>query len=179
MGNGRRLTLRIVLVVLLCLLLSIASFAAGYYLYRVSDNQFQTGTIDIDLNGGAPVITAGEYLFEPGVTVEKEFYIQNNSTWAVYFRLFFEEDAGALGDILLVTLLDADGTELHTGRLNDFTDRQNPIYQGELAVDQRRVMTLRFHFPEEAGNRWQAEELEFRLSAVAVQTKNNPDKEFD
>ena len=40
-------------------------------------------------------------------------------------------------------------------------------------------MTIRFHFPEESGNAQQSGSLTFELSAVAVQTKNNPDIEFN
>ncbi len=85
MNKAKKLSVSIVTMVILCMCLCITSFAMGMAVYEVRDNHFQTGGIDIDLNGGRPVISAEEFLFEPGMTVEKPFYIQNNGTWAVYY----------------------------------------------------------------------------------------------
>ncbi len=83
MNKRKKLSISILSMVILCLCLCGTSFALGYAVYEVKDNRFQAGGIEIDLNGGRPVITAEEFRFEPGMTVEKPFYIQNNGTWAV------------------------------------------------------------------------------------------------
>lgn len=178
MNKARKLSVSVITLVLLCLCLCITSFALGMAVYEVKNNSFQTGGIEIDLNGGKPVITADEFLFEPGMTVEKPFYIQNNGTWAVYYKLYFSQVSGNLGDVLDVTILDTNGDELLSGKLSELTEQNVPALEQELDEGVRQEMTIRFHFPEDAGNTCQGGTLTFELSAIAVQTKNNPDKEF-
>ncbi len=179
MNRARKLTISIVTLVILCLCLCVTSFALGMVTSEVKNNTFQTGGIEIDLNGGQPVITADEFLFEPGMTVKKTFYIQNNGTWAVYYKLYFSQISGGLGDVLDVTILAEDGSELLSGKLSALTEQNVPALEDELGVNERQELTILFHFPEDAGNAQQADTLTFELSAIAVQTKNNPDKEFD
>ncbi len=175
----KKLTISIVSLVLLCLCLCITSFALGYTVFEIRNNRFQTGGIEIDLNGGKPIITADEFLFEPGMTVEKPFYIQNNGTWAVYYKLYFSEVSGNLGDVLDVTIFNEEGETLLTGKMSSLTEKDVPALEDELAMGERKNLTVQFHFPEEEGNATQGSSLTFQLAAIAVQTKNNPDKEFD
>ncbi len=179
MNKAKRFSISIVSLVLLCLCLCITSFALGITVYEVKNNSFKTGGIDIDLNGGKPIIGEREFLFEPGMTVEKPFYIQNNGTWAVYYKLYFSQVSGSLGDILDVTILNGNGEELLSGKLSALTEKKVPALEDELEMGERKNLTVRFHFPENAGSEYQSDVLTFELSAVAVQTKNNPDKEFD
>ncbi len=179
MNQEKKLSISIAALVVLCLCLCITSFALGMAVYEVKDNYFQTGGIEIDLNGGKPVITADEFLFEPGMTVKKSFYIQNNGTWAVYYKLYFSQVSGNLGDVLDVTILNEAGEELLSGKLSALTEKNVPAFENELAINERQELMILFHFPGEEGNAWQGGTLTFELSAIAVQTKNNPDKEFD
>ncbi len=179
MKQMKRLSFSIATLISLCICLCITSFALGYATYEVRENRFQTGGIEIDLNGGKPIITEDEFLFEPGMTVEKPFYIRNKGTWAVYYKLYFEQVSGRLGDVLDVTILDREGNVLLSGKLSSLTKKNVPALEDELAVEEKQELAVRFHFPEGAGNDMQGESLSFGLSAVAVQTKNNPDKEFD
>ena len=48
-----------------------------------------------------------------------------------------------------------------------------------LKLNERRELTITFHYPEEGGNSGQAQYLSFDLKADAVQTKNNPQRLFD
>ncbi len=179
MKQTKRLSISIITLLVLCLCLCVTSFALGMAVYEVRSNIFQTGGIEIDLNGGKPVITEDEFLFEPGMTVEKPFYIQNNGTWAVYYKLYFSQVSGNLGDILDVTIVNKDGDKLLSGKLSALTEKNVPALENELAMKERQDLTIIFHFPEEEGNEYQGGSLTFELSAIAVQTKNNPDKEFD
>lgn len=62
-----------ILMLILMVCLRITGFAIGYTTYEVKNNTFKTGGIEIDLNGGKPIITEDEFLLEPGVTVDKPF----------------------------------------------------------------------------------------------------------
>ncbi len=176
---AKKLSISIAAFMTLCLCLCVISFALGMAVYEVRLNTFRTGGIEIDLNGGKPVITADEFLFEPGMTVEKPFYIQNNGTWSVYYKLYFSQISGDLGDVLNVTVLDSKGETILFGKLAALTEQNVPALEDELGQGERQNMLIRFHFPEEAGNQYQGGSLTFELAAIAVQTKNNPNKEFN
>lgn len=179
MDKKKRLTVSVIVLAILCCCLAVTSFALAYQVAKLENNSFQTGGIGIDLNGGQPVITADEYLFEPGMTVEKPFYIKNNGTWAVYYKLYFSQVSGSLGDVLDVTILDEDDNILLTGKLSELTQETIPAMESTLDSGQRQDLTICFYFPKDSGNTMQGEGLTFELSAVGVQTKNNPGKEFE
>ena len=46
-------------------------------------------------------------------------------------------------------------------------------------IGEKMDLTIAFHYPEEAGNETQELELSFELCADAVQTKNNPEQQFE
>lgn len=179
MNEPKKLNISIATLVVLFLCLCVTAFALAYAMLRVDNNVFETGEIDIDLNGGKPVIEADEFLFEPGMTVEKSFYIKNNGTWAVYYKLYFSNVKGDLGDVLDVTIENAEGNVLLQGKLSKLKRHNVPVVEDELKVGERRDMTIIFHFPEDAKNTAQSDNVSFALSALAVQTKNNDGKEFE
>ena len=97
----------------------------------------------------------------------------------MYYKLYFEQVDGSLGDVLDVTVIDNNGTTLLTGKLAAITRENAPSLEDVLEAGERRDLTIRFHFPEEAGNAMQSASLSFDLSAIAVQTKNKPDKDYN
>lgn len=173
----RRLTRNVTFVSLLALCLLIATAALALTGVEVRDNRFHTGIVKINLNDGNPVIREDEFLFEPGMTVEKTFFVENDSTWAVYCRLYFGEVSGDLADVLQITFLDGDET-IATGTARELSRSRAAQLTDELAVGERKELTVLFHYPKEAGNATQMQSLSFRLMADAVQTKNNPSREF-
>ncbi len=185
MDKKKRLSISIASLFLLCLCLSITSFALGYAIFKVEDNSFQTGGIDIEIYGenpGEPIIDPNDDMFrrfEPGMTVVKPFHIKNNGTWAVYCKVFFDGVSGELGDVLDITISDNDGLELLSGKMSELTKEKVKALETELAVNEAKEMIITFHFPENEGNDHQGDSVEFAVSAIAVQTKNNPDKEFE
>ena len=182
MNDSKKLNISIATLVVLFLCLCVTAFALAYAMLRVDNNVFETGEIKIDLNGGnpgIPVIEDDEFLFEPGMTVEKSFYIKNNGTWAVYYKLYFSNVKGDLGDVLDVTIKNADGNVLLQGKLSKLNRHNVPVAEDELQVGELRDMTIIFHFPEDAKNTAQSDNVSFALSALAVQTKNNDGKEFE
>ena len=176
--TAKKLTASVVAVIILAVCLCITTFALVYSTVAVDNNLFQTGEIKIDLNGGQPVITEHEYLFEPGMTVEKPFYIENQGTWDVYYKLYFDNIEGGLADVLDVEIRDGD-TVLFNGKIADLTKEKVGAADDVLRLHERRELTISFHFPEEAGNDAQNLYLSFDLKADAVQTKNNPNRLFE
>ena len=112
------------------------------------------------------------------MTVVKDFFIENDSTWDVYYRLYLDNVSGGLADVLTVTIKDGDKV-LYSGTANEQT-RQNVVAADDtLKIGQRRNLTVVFHYPENSGNDTQILDLTFTLCAEATQTKNNPNKLFE
>lgn len=181
--NSKRKTMKkmtggIAAVIFLVCCLCITTFALFYVQVKVEENYFQTGEIKINLNNGKPVITEDEYLFEPGMTVVKDFFIKNEGTGDAYYKIYFTNVGGELEDVLEISIKDGDEV-LWSGTAKELSYGNVEAADGELAVGEQRDLTMWFHYPEASGNKTQGKSLNFELCAEAVQTKNNPDKLFE
>ena len=176
--TAKKLTASVAAIIILAVCLCITTFALVYSTVTVDNNLFQTGEIKISLNDGKPIIEEHEYLFEPGMTVEKTFFIENQGTWDVYYKLYFDNVEGGLADVLEVEIRDGD-TVLLEGKISELTKEQVGVADDILKLKERRELTVSFHFPEEAGNSTQNLYLSFDFKADAVQTKNNPQRLFN
>lgn len=176
--TSKKLTGSIVTIVILAICLCITTFALIYATVSVENNLFQTGSVKLNLNDGKPVIHENEYLFEPGMTVSKNFFIENDSTWSVYYKLYFEQVSGGLADVLDVTIRDGEKV-LYSGTAGELTKKNVMAADDVLKIKEKKTLTIVFHFPEEKGNKAQNLDLTFAMCAEATQTKNNPNKLFD
>ena len=176
--TAKRLTGGIVAIIILALCLAITTFALVYATVSVENNLFHTGEVRINLNNGEPVIQEHEFLFEPGMTVKKDFFIENESTWDVYYKIYFDNVSGGLADVLTVTIKDGEKT-LYSGTANELTRKNVIAADDTLKIGERRNLTVIFHFPEEKGNEAQNLDLTFTMCADATQTKNNPNRLFE
>ena len=176
--TAKKLTGGIVAIIALAVCLVITTFALVYASVSVENNLFRTGEVKINLNDGEPVIREHEFLFEPGMTVKKDFFIENESTWDVYYRLYLDNVSGGLADVLEITVKDGDKV-LYSGTANELTKKNVVAADDTLKIGQKRNLTVYFHFPEEKGNETQNLDLTFTMCAEATQTKNNPNKLFD
>ena len=175
--TAKKLTGSIIAVVVLALCLCITTFALVWATVSVDNNLFHTGTVKINLNDGKPVIEEHEFLFEPGMTVKKDFFLENESTCDVYYKLYFDNVNGGLADVLQITVKDGDKT-LYQGTAAELNRTEVAVADDALKIKERRELTVYFYFPEEAGNSAQNLTLTFDMCADAVQTKNNPNKLF-
>lgn len=176
--TSRKLTASVVAVIILSICLCITTYALVMVSVSVRDNYFKTGSIEINLNNGKPVIEEHEFLFEPGMTVTKDFFIQNESTWDVYYKIYFDDVKGGLATVLQITISDGDKV-LFEGTAAELSETNVGAADDTLRLGEIRNLTISFHYPESAGNVTQDMSLTFKLCADAVQTKNNPDKLFD
>lgn len=169
-----------VVTVLLTLGLIVTTLAIGLSVAERPDNIFSTGTIKLNLNDGHAVISESEYLFEPGMTVNKTFFLQNEGM-ECWYKLYFNNVTGSLAPIMDITLRDEGGRLLYSGKMTDLTQTTAPIL-GKLpasgAAGSRIDMTISFHMAEDVGNAAQGGTLQFDLCADGTQVRNNPDHEF-
>ena len=173
--TGRRWMGSAVVTVLLALGLVVTTLAIALSVAERPDNIFSTGKIRLNLNDRKPVITENEYLFEPGMTVDKSFFLKNEGA-DCWYRLYFNNVSGSLSSVLEVTVSDGE-TVLFTGKMSDLT-QSSADWLGILAAGSCRTLTITFHFPEDAGNAAQGGTLQFDLCADGTQVRNNPNKEF-
>ncbi len=176
--TAKRLTASVALILLLGICLAVTTFALVYSMVSVEGNLFLTGTVQINLNDGKPVIKDSDFLFEPGMTVKKDFFVRNESTCDIYYRLYFQNVSGGLADVLEVKLCDGDKV-LFAGTPAQLTKANAEAADVPLRINEIRELQLSFHFPEEAGNEAQGLFLNFDFAADAVQVKNNTNKEFE
>lgn len=171
-----KLSITSILVLFICLCVTTSAIMLSKL--EIADNYYQTGTVEINLNDGEPVIKIDEYQFEPGVTVKKEFFIENIGTADFYYRLYFEEVEGGLTDIIDIKVMNGDKL-LYEGKASELINKPFSSVDDELKSGEKRILDIYFHYPEEEGLRGMNEVLEFNLRADAVQTKNNSSKEFE
>lgn len=176
--TAKRLTGGIIAIVALAVCLCITTFALVYASVSVENNLFHTGKVKINLNDGKPVIREHEFIFEPGMTVKKDFFIENDSTWDVYYRIYLENVSGGLAGVLEITVKDGDRA-LYSGTASELTQQNVTAADDTLKIGQKRNLTVYFHFPEDKGNETQNLDLTFTMCAEATQTKNNPNRLFD
>lgn len=176
--TAKRLTGGIIAIVVLAVCLCITTFALVYASVSVENNLFHTGKVKINLNDGKPVIREHEFIFEPGMTVKNDFFIENDSSWDVYYRIYLENVSGGLADVLEITVKDGDRA-LYSGTASELTQQNVTAADDTLKIGQKRNLTVYFHFPEDKGNETQNLDLTFTMCAEATQTKNNPNRLFD
>lgn len=177
-NTAKKLTGGIITIIILALCLCLTTFALVWATVSVENNLFHTGSVEINLNDGKPVIHENEFIFEPGMSVKKDFFIENNSTWSVYYKIYFDNVSGGLADVLLVTVKDGEKT-LYTGTANELTRQNVAATDDILQMKEKKTLTVVFYYPEDKGNDTQNLDLTFTICADATQTRNNPDRLFD
>lgn len=175
---SKKMTGSIMLTVILSICLCMTTFALVYATVSVDNSLFNTGKVEISLNDGNPVISEHEFLFEPGMTVKKDFFIENNSSWSVYYKLYFDHVSGGLADVLEIAVKDGENT-LYEGTASTLNRVDVQAVEEMLQVGEKKILSVYFHFPENRGNDTKNLTLAFDMSADAVQTKNNPERVFD
>jgi|LSQX01.2.fsa_nt_gb hypothetical protein len=174
---AKKVTSGIIAIFVLAICLFATTIALVWEAVSVKDNLFITGRVKLNLNDGKPVIQENEYLFEPGMRVAKDFFLENLSGCPVYYRLYFSDIGGGLADELEITVLNGD-TVLYSGKITELTKDKVAAADDAIEAGERREFSILFHYPKESGNPPAEKHVTFTLCAEGVQTINNPDKLF-
>ncbi len=137
-----------------------------------------TAPVKINLNGGNPVISEYEYEFKPDTTVEKTFYVENEGSQNLYYKMYFNHVSGELADLLEVTILNGE-IVLYSGTAKSLTRNKVKAVNDILCPGERRYLTIRFHMPNTAESTGKDMSLSFDFCVDAVQMQNNPNKDFN
>lgn len=174
----RRITLSALAVVVLTICLCITTYALVTVTVNVDNNYFKMGNVEINLNDGQAIINENDFRFEPGMTVTKSFFVKNESTDSVWYKIYFENVKGDLADVLQITIKQGEKI-IAQGTANQLNRNAVSAKDDKLALNEKRDLTISFYYPQDAGNTTQSKNLEFSLCAEAVQTRNNDDKAFE
>ncbi len=177
-NTQKRLASGIVTIVVLAICLCITTFALISSIVSVDKNLFHTGSIKINLNDGKPVISEDEFTFEPGMTVKKDFFIENEGSWQAYYKIYFDDVTGGLAKVLQITIKE-DSKILYSGTAAQLTKQQVKAADDLLEAGEHKDLSVYFHYPQNAGNASQGSGMTFTICADATQTKNNPNMVFD
>lgn len=154
------------------------------------ERNFTTGTVKLDLNGGAAVVDMtktnqnNESNFsEPGFRIKRDFYLKNIGSAAAYYKLYagYEDtpENNALANALDVEITYKDtGVLLFSGKLSALNLSSAPVGDSTLDAGDTVWFTAVFRFSKDAGNDLQNKMLSFNLYARGTQVKNNPGKNF-
>lgn len=156
------------------------------------ERNFTTGTVKLDLNGGAAVVDmtnpdaehANESKFsEPGFRIKRDFYLKNIGSAAAYYKLYAgykdTPENNALANALDVEITYKDtGVLLFSGKLSALNLSSAPVADSSLDAGDTVWFTAVFRFSKDAGNDLQNKMLSFDLYADGTQVRNNPGKNF-
>lgn len=154
------------------------------------ERNFTTGTVKLDLNGGAAVVDMtktnqnNESNFsEPGFRIKRDFYLKNIGSAAAYYKLYAgykdTPENNALANALDVEITYKDtGVLLFSGKLSALNLSSAPVGDSSLDAGDTVWFTAVFRFSKDAGNDLQNKMLSFDLYARGTQVRNNPGKNF-
>ncbi len=175
--TSRKLSISFISLIILIACACITTLALTFEKVSVENNKFQTGNIKINLNDGKPVIE-DDFNLEPGMTIIKDFFIENVGSNDVYYKLYFKNIKGELAEQLEIKIKDKEKV-IYSGKISNLTKLKPLDIDDVLQVNERKDYILEIHMPKETTNNYQDTKLTFILSADAVQTKNNENREFD
>ena len=176
--SAHRLTAGVIILILLTLCLCITTVALVIATLKVENNLFSTGQVSINLNDGKTIVEETGLTFEPGATIEKQFFVENTSSCDVYYRIYFANLDGALTNVLKISIKDGENV-LYSGTAAELNRESVTAVPDALKIGEKKTLTVSFYFPPESGNDLQQATMTFDVGADAVQTKNNPNRLFD
>lgn len=168
----------IFVVVFLTICLCVTTYYLIWSAVLSDDELLHPGRTKINLNDGKPIIEEYEFLFEPGMTVKKDFFIKNQSSRDVYYRLYFDQVEGGLADVLQITIMYGEKV-IYQGTAAELSRNTVQAAEDILRENEQRELEIYFYLPDESGNQMQDQSLSFDMCADAVQTKNNPERSFE
>lgn len=137
--------------------------------FNITFRKIQSGNLDINLNDGKPFLTPDECVFDKGVSVTKQIFLQNEGNLALNYRL-------ALADIALpfMTASITDGNTVTTDSLGEL------VVGGSLLVGERKTLSVTITMTDTAtGLDTDTGLVEFVTTVWATQSTKEVNDEYD
>lgn len=183
MKTNRELYRSIIIVILLVLGLAVTSYALANETISIEDHRFNTGVIRINLNDGKVLkfkdVNGNDIsAFEPGMTVVSDFFVRNEGSGDMYYRIYFSNVEGDLVNAIKITIKDGERV-IYSGNMKDMDRNHTKACDDVLRINESKTLTIIFSFDSDAGNEYKSKSLSFNLMAEGTQVRNNPNKEFN
>lgn len=160
----KNLYICIILLLLLLLLLLLIIGALVWDSHALEARHMADRLDTLNVNDGNPIIQKHEQLFQPGVTVQKDFFVENTGTSTIFYQLYLADISGGLADILIVTIRDGDQI-LYCGTAHELTLENTAVAAQALTSGQRKDLIACFYLPEQCPPDLQNASLSFILRA--------------
>jgi len=178
MDTKKKIYLNMASIITLFSLLAVITYALFYFTLTIEDNFFETGFVKINFNNGERVFDENDLALAPGDSIKKPMTIKNIGTGSIYYRIFLENVDGNLKDAIVFNIYD-EGVLVKTVVTADFTFDNAFVSDVSLDVDEQKDYMVEAVMSSDAGNNYRDNYITFDFIARAVQSKNNPDKEFE
>lgn len=183
MKTNRELYRSIIIVILLVLGLAVTSYALANETISIEDHRFNTGVIRINLNDGKVLkfkdVNGNDIsAFEPGMTVVSDFFVRNEGSGDMYYRIYFSNVEGDLANAIKITIKNGERV-IYSGNMKDMDRSHTAACDDMLRINESKTLTIIFSFDSDAGNEYKSKVLSFNLMAEGTQVRNNPNKEFN
>ena len=157
--------------------LAITSYALVKHFVEIDNNEITMGEgVDLNINGGNPIIDTSQITYEPGGTYSSTFTLENRGTFDVWYRVYPTDVEGPLKDYITLTVKEQDGTVMCSGSMGELKD--DGINVGTLLASEEKTLSIELYFVPGADNAVQGKTVSFKITANATQKQNNPDKDF-
>lgn len=181
--TDKSLARSIVMIVLLLIGLTVTTYALMSESLSIKEHNFTTGKMKINLNDGKTLqfkdVNGNPIAyFEPGMTFKSDFFVRNDGSNDMYYKIYFDQVSGDLVNVLSITIKDGDRT-IFTGNMKDMDKTHTKAVDDVLSINEQKTLTIIFTFDKNADNRYMSKELTFALMAEGTQVRNNPNKEFN
>ncbi|MBQ7339820.1 MAG: hypothetical protein IJW43_03065 [Clostridia bacterium] len=155
------------------IVLSVLALILSYYTIFVNNKD----SVKINLNDGVKIFNEEWIELEPGYSVEREFFIKNEGTQKVYYKVYIENLSGTLVEATNVTISSGD-IILFSGAVTELAKDNAQSLDSELNVNEKRILKIKFSLSEKVGNVKSNGKLKFDICAMATKADNNPDRIF-
>lgn len=191
--RSKRISIITMIILIICMILI-------YFIWAMSDatvpnNRFVFGTVDVEVgyyDNDAEMYYGTEstmfneeinyhYINPSECLSQKMFFVRNKGNVDAYFRVYFENISGKLGNIVAVRIKSEDGktlladipaNDMIRDYLNTIDDPKNGII-GKLAAGEKQNMIIELVMTDVKPENPQNLSLEFDLCVEAVQVQNN------
>lgn len=163
-------------VLILAVMLAVTTYALILSMIGVKNNLFETGKVEIELNGGKKIFDDTD--IEPGKSIVKEFTVKNESSAEVYYRIYADKVEGSMSEALEIRIYDGE-EEIYKGKIEEMDRKRACVGEEALKAGEEKKLKAIVKLSESAGNKYQNGEISFDIKADAVQARNNPGKTFE
>lgn len=162
---------------LICIALCVVTLTLFCFAICCNDKLFGRAN-KVNINDGVAVFEEDEIRLEPGKSVSRVFFIENESRRKVYYRLYFENVTGQLAELAIVSLYSGDKL-LYQGRALDLKESNAESVDEKLLSQERRYLRIEVSLDENVDNKASSQFVKFDIRIETARTIFNRKRSFN